>query len=111
MTHKLYDLENKFIKQTNKFNPVNFTGIVISRNKDKFWYLNGVFHRLDGPAYVSFNGSKEWWVNGKLHRLDGPAGEYSDGDKQWYIDGKMIEGATEESFKFLVDIMKLKGLL
>ena len=35
MTHKLYDLENKFIKQTD-LNPVNFTGIAVSRNKDKF---------------------------------------------------------------------------
>jgi len=30
--------------------------------------LNGVLHRLDGPAIEWANGGKEWWVDGKLHR-------------------------------------------
>ena len=59
MTHKLYNLNNEFIGKCKCEGMLllhnNFTGIIVSRNKDKFWYLNGVFHRLDGPAYVSFN--------------------------------------------------------
>jgi hypothetical protein len=31
----------------------------------KFWYLNGVLHREDGPAIEYTNGGKEWWINGK----------------------------------------------
>ena len=38
------------------------------------------------------NGNKYWYIDGKLHRLDGPAEEYRDGDKEWckewHIDGK-----------------------
>jgi len=31
----------------------------------KRWYLNGEFHREDGPAYVEPNGTKAWYLNGK----------------------------------------------
>ena len=29
------------------------------------WYLNGKYHREDGPAIIRPNGKKEWWINGK----------------------------------------------
>ena len=28
------------------------------------WWLNGQYHRLDGPAFSSAYGRKEWWING-----------------------------------------------
>ena len=31
----------------------------------KFWYLNGQYHREDGPAIEYANGDKSWWLNGK----------------------------------------------
>jgi len=55
-------------------------------NGDKFWYLNGELHRIDGPAIEYASGDKEWYLNGKYHRIDGPALEYTNGDKAWYID-------------------------
>ena len=61
----------------------------------RYWYMNGVRHREDGPAIEYANGYKEWYFNGKLHREDGPAVEYSDGSKEWYLNGK---GLTEEEF-------------
>jgi len=64
-------------------------------NGDKIWYMNGVRHREDGPAFEYANGDKIWYFNGKLHREDGPAVEYSDGSKEWYLNGK---GLTEEEF-------------
>ena len=30
---------------------------------NKRWYLNGVYHREDGPAMEFADGHKEWWVN------------------------------------------------
>jgi len=36
-------------------------------NGNKFWYLNGEFHREDGPAIEYANGNKYWYLNGKRH--------------------------------------------
>ena len=69
----------------------------------KYWFLNGKFHREDGPAVELSDGSKYWFLNGKCHREDGPAVEYSDGPAVEYSDGKKrwyLEGEelTEEDF-------------
>ena len=45
--------------------PDNFTGIVIDTNGDKFWYLNGKRHRVDGPAIIHANGDKFYFINGE----------------------------------------------
>ena len=34
------------------------------------------------------DGSKGWYLNGKFHRLDGPAIELADGIKYWFIFGE-----------------------
>ena len=61
-------------------------------NGTKFWYLNGKYHREDGPAVEYANGDKGWYLNGKLHREDDPAIEWADGTKFWYLNGiKMTE--------------------
>ena len=53
------------------------------------YYLNGKWHREDGPAIQSWweNGQKEsefYYLNGKRHREDGPAyqGWYENGQKE-----------------------------
>ena len=61
----------------------------------KAWYLNGKFHREDGPAVEHSNGSKYWWLNGERHREDGPAVELNNGTKSWYLNGKEF---TEEEY-------------
>ena len=57
------------------------------------YMLNGLYHRLDGPAIEATDGTKKWYVDGCYHRLDGPAIEYADGDKRWWIND--IEYNTE----------------
>jgi hypothetical protein len=57
---------------------------------NKYWFLNGKFHRVDGPAIEYANGSKFWYLNGKRHRIDGPAIEYADGSKFWFLNGVEI---------------------
>ena len=56
-------------------------------NGDKYWYQNGVRHRLDGPAVELANGTKAWYQNGERHRLDGPAVELANGDESYWIEG------------------------
>ena len=103
-------------------------GLHISADGDKFWYLNGEFHREDGPAVELASGSKEWYLNGELHREDGPARELASGFKEWWIhgerhrkDGPAIEYAdkykqwylngekyTEEQWKVKIAKLRLK---
>ena len=42
------------------------------------------------------NGGKSWFLNGKYHREDGPAVECADGYKYWWLNGEMV---TEEEHK------------
>jgi hypothetical protein len=74
--------------------------VKIYDNGTKYWFLNGKFHREDGPACEYAGGSRVWYLNNKLHREDGPACEYADGTKIWYLndqrhreDGPAIEYA------------------
>ena len=39
--------------------------MIIGPTGAKFWYLDGKFHREDGPAIEYADGYKEWWLNGK----------------------------------------------
>jgi hypothetical protein len=59
-------------------------------NGRKAWFLNGKRHREDGPAIERSNGYKAWWLNGKQHREDGPAVTYSNGEKYWYLNGEWL---------------------
>ena len=78
----------KTIKVSDWFDiPKNYTGIIEWCDGDKFWWLNGKWHRTDGPAREWTNGNKEWFLNGKLHRTDGPAIEYASGRKEWFLNG------------------------
>jgi hypothetical protein len=75
-------------------------------NGGKYWYLNGVLHREDGPAFEWADGSKSWWLNGKRHREDGPAIEFVDGFKEWWLNGQLISCTTQKQF---IRLLKLKG--
>lgn len=40
----------------------------------KEWRLDGLKHRIGGPAVIWKNTeNEEWWFMGKRHRVDGPA--------------------------------------
>ena len=62
----------------------------VYKDGTKFWYLNGKYHREDGPACEYAHGTKLWFLNGEYHREDGPAVEYADGSKYWYLNGKHL---------------------
>lgn len=56
----------------------------------KIWYRDGVVHRDDGPAIVSYDGAESWYQNGLRHRRGAPAITEPDGTKEWWRHGKLI---------------------
>jgi hypothetical protein len=61
-------------------------GLHTSGAGTKRWYLNGQYHRTDGPAIEFADGAKWWYLNGRRHRTDGPATEEADGSKEWFLN-------------------------
>lgn len=57
------------------------------RNGNQEWSLDGVWHRVDGPAVIESDGTQHWWLFGKMHRENGPAYTSPDGRESWFIDG------------------------
>lgn len=50
------------------------------------YYINGDFHREDGPAAKRTNGEEMWCLNGKFHRVDGPAVKLCTGIESYYLN-------------------------
>jgi len=40
--------------------------------------------------HIDEYGTKCWFLNGKYHREDGPAIEWADGNKHWFLNGKEL---------------------
>lgn len=55
---------------------------------NKYWILNGLRHREDGPAVEFADGTRMWYQNGEPHREDGPAVEWENGSKFYYFRGR-----------------------
>ena len=72
--------------------------VTVNDDCTRFWWLNGKYHREDGPAIEFADGNRYWYLNGNLHREDGPAIERADGTRQWYLNGKRhrIDGPAIE---------------
>lgn len=66
-----------------------FTGQKIYDDSE-IWYLNGRYHRIDGPAFVDDSGFVAWWAHGRRHRMDGPALVSGNGRVEYYINGEEI---------------------
>ena len=103
-------MKYKEISEEDYFKLQDQTGayLVLWPDGDKFWYLNGLSHREDGPAIELANGYKAWWFNGERHREDGPAIERPDGTKEWWLYGKYYE--TEEEWKIALDELRIKEI-
>src|ERR1700691_5145576 len=85
----LYFINDKSIKIKDwKDLPENYTGIVEYKNIGMCYYLNGKYHREDGPAFIWKDGTMFYYLNGKYHREDGPAFIWKDGTIKYFINGK-----------------------
>ena len=72
------------------------TELKIDKDGNKFWFLNGIQHRVDGPAVIRADGFQAWLLNGRRHRIDGPAIITATGRQMWFIND--IEYYSEEEF-------------
>lgn len=43
--------------------------------------------------------SKFWWKDGLLHRLDGPAIEYANGTKHWFYNGLKVKVSSQKEYE------------
>ena len=57
-----------------------FTGCLINKDNNIYWFKNGKNHREDGPAMEYVNGSKWWWLNNE---------EYS--EQEWLIAARKFK--------------------
>lgn len=55
------------------------------------YYVNGVLHRVNGPARTWDDGDWYWWMNGKVHRYYGPQNNHDYGPYCWCIHGMRIK--------------------
>ena len=85
-----------------------FTGVVKNKNGDIVYYLNGKFHREDGPAVYN-DAYKGWWLYGRLHREDGPAAEYT-GGKSWYLNDQCYGNDDDFTNESWIRFVKLESL-
>src|ERR1700691_2235897 len=69
--------------------PENYTGIIEYPSGTIMYYLNGLWHREDGPAIIYSDDTLEYYLNGKYHREDGPAVIWDDGTKYYYLNDKL----------------------
>jgi len=51
---------------------------------------------------INHYGDKFWILEGKFHREDGPAVEFADGTKAWYYQGKYIHCQTQQQFEKII---------
>jgi hypothetical protein len=71
----------------------------IMANGSKWWKLDGIVHREDGPAFESADGYRCWFKHGKRHREDGPAAESKYGAMEWWVnDQRLYPEAMSNNF-------------
>ena len=47
-----------------------FTGVVKDEHNNIAYYIDGKYHREDGPAIEHFNGYKEWQLDGRFYGVN-----------------------------------------
>ena len=96
--------------------PVNFINIYYSNRKISLYrycdglgityYLNNIFHRENGPAYIIKDNSGDWhyyYQFNQLHRLDGPAIFIpGHGIEDWYYNNRQINCGSQGEFERLI---------
>jgi len=65
--------------------------IRVSVNGTTRYFLNGVLHRISGPAVVYKSGGQYYYLNGEPHRIGGPAVTRPDGTAQYWENGVFIK--------------------
>lgn len=67
---------------------MNRRQVIIKKNGSIWWFSDHILHREDHPAIIFRNGVHHWYLNGRYHRTNGPAVK-NDGGEEWYLDGQL----------------------
>jgi hypothetical protein len=51
---------------------------------------------MDSVRHVYDNGAQAWYINGKYHRTDGPAVIMENGDQHWFLNDRDITQEVNE---------------
>jgi hypothetical protein len=78
-------------------------------NGDRIYFLNGKYHRVNGPAEERLNGDKLWYRMDRLHREDGPAAAFiKSGRKEYWLNNKFYSNIeNDEEWIRLVPIIEI----
>jgi hypothetical protein len=76
-----------------------------SSNGNKFWYLNDLYHRENGPAIELVDGTQYWCKYGSSHRTDGAAAIYPSGLKEYQLNGFIYPNITSDEEWLLFQII------
>lgn len=80
--------------------PNDFTGCYRNEEGTLVHVKDGKYHNDDGPAMVFLDGTKKWGINNFYHRLDGPAIISYDEEQQKFIYYYYINGLPYSEEKF-----------
>ena len=61
--HKNVNWFNKKFKHHNNFGPALILPNPYNNRESRMWFIDGMKHRLDGPAIVWQSGEREYWIN------------------------------------------------
>ena len=63
-------------------------GLISDQYGNQFWYKDDKYHRDDDfPAVIRADGTYIWYIDGIFHRENGPAVMYTNGVNFWWLDG------------------------
>ncbi|WP_422758719.1 hypothetical protein [Paenarthrobacter sp. C1] len=60
---------------------------------------------------TSLDGSRSWWIEGVAHRIDGPAVIRADGSLEWYVHGRRVDGAALDDLYRSGDQLAIEAVL
>ena len=74
---------------------------------NKYWILNDLYHRDNGPAIEYSDGSKSWYKNGLYHRVGGPAVEWADGSIEYWYNGEILDIKSDKELKRYIKLLSI----
>ena len=75
------------------------------------WFLNGNYHRIGGPAFISKDGKEKYYMNGRLHRSDGPAMLDHYNEPIWAFAGERLSFNEWIKYSTLSEVEKAELVL
>ena len=66
-------------------------GPTVNSDGNKYWIINGYFHREDGPALILANGYEVWYLNGEKVEYDSETWDLKVKRNREYVIEQLME--------------------